>query len=245
MTTPIMKNKVIVITGASQGLGKTLSLRLASLGAKVIMLARTESLLKEIKNKILEKNGSADYFVCDVTSQEKVVETFAKIIEKHGNIDVLINNAGLWTNNSLDTSHTDRILEVFKVNSIAPIYVTNQVLPLFEKQKSGHLVYINSVAGLDMMENKDYPTYSASKWALTGYVKAIDAKYSSSDIKVTSIYPGPIDSKMPSNAGDDWGKDKSWMMSTEEVADAVIYALNAPGKIQIGTIELKKTDWNK
>lgn len=240
-----MKDKVVVITGASQGLGKTLSLKLATLGAKVILIARTESLLKEIKNEILEKNGIADYFVCDITVQEDVTRTFNLIVAKFTHIDVLINNAGLWTNNSIDSTHTDRILEVFKVNSIAPIYVTNQVLPLFEKRKSGHLVYINSISGLEMSENKDYSTYSASKWALTGYVKAIDAKYSGSDIKVTSIHPGPIDSKMPSNAGDDWGKDKSWMMSTEEVADAVIYALNAPGKIQVGLLELKKTNWNK
>ncbi|MFA5894281.1 MAG: SDR family oxidoreductase [Candidatus Shapirobacteria bacterium] len=240
-----MKNKIVVITGASQGLGKTLSLKLATLGAKVVLLARTETLLLEIKKQIVESGGVADYFVCDVTVQDEVVSVFAKIIEKYFQIDVLINNAGLWTNNSLDSSHVDRILQVFKVNSIAPIYVTNQVLPVFEKQQSGHLVYINSVAGLEMSENKDYPTYSASKWALTGYVKALDAKYSGRDIKVTSIHPGPIDSKMPSNAGDDWGKDKSWMMTTEEVADAVIYALNAPGKIQVGSIELKKTNWNQ
>jgi short-subunit dehydrogenase len=240
-----MKNKIVVITGASQGLGKTLSLKLATLGAKVILLARTEALLLEIKKQIVESGGVADYFVCDVTVQDEVVSAFAKIIEKYSQIDVLINNAGLWTNNSLDSSHVDRILQVFKVNSIAPIYVTNQVLPVFEKQQSGHLVYINSVAGLEMAENKDYPTYSASKWALTGYVKALDSKYNGSDIKVTSIHPGPIDSKMPSNAGDDWGKDKSWMMTTEEVADAVIYALKAPGKIQVGSIELKKTNWNQ
>lgn len=240
-----MNDKIVVITGASQGLGKTLAIKLAALGAKVILLARTESLLSEIKNQITTSNGTADYFVCDVTVLDEVVKTFSKIIEKYSQIDILINNAGLWTNNYLDTSHVDRIQDVFKVNSIAPIYVTNQVIPLFEKQSSGHLVYINSVAGLDMPENKDYPTYSASKWALTGYVKALDAKYEGSDIKVTSIHPGPIDSKMPSNAGDDWGKDKSWMMSTDEVADAVIYALSAPGKIQVGSIELKKTDWNK
>lgn len=240
-----MNDKVVIITGASQGLGETLSLKLASIGAKVILLARTETLLKEIKNQIITAGGSAEYFVCDITVQDEVAKTFAKIINKYPQVDVLINNAGLWTNNSLDSSHVDRILQVFKVNSIAPIYVTNQVLPVFEKQQSGHLVYINSVAGLEMSENKDYPTYSASKWALTGYVKAIDAKYNGSDIKVTSIHPGPIDSKMPANAGDDWGKDKSWMMTTDEVADAVIYALNAPGKIQIGTIELKKTNWNQ
>ncbi|MBI2464714.1 SDR family oxidoreductase [Candidatus Shapirobacteria bacterium] len=240
-----MKNKIIVITGASQGLGKTLSLRLANLGAKVIMLARTESLLSELKNEITNGGGTAEYFVCDVTLLDQVTVTFSKISGKYGNIDILINNAGLWTNNKLDSSHIDRILEVFKVNSIAPVYVTNQVLPVFEKQKYGHLVYINSISGLDIPENKDWPTYSASKWALSGYVKALTAKYAGTDIKVTSIHPGPIDSKMPANAGDDWGNDKSWLMTTDEVADAIIYAISAPGKIQIGTIELKKTNWNQ
>ncbi len=240
-----LQNKVVVITGASQGLGRQLAIQIAKLDAKVIMLARTEKLLIELKEQIVKDGGVAEYFVCDVTSPDQVNSTIDSIIEKFSQIDILINNAGLWTNDRIEVEHPERILDVFMVNSLGPIYTTKKVLPLFEKQSSGHLVYINSISGLDMAENKDWSVYASSKWALTGYTKSIAAKLSGSDIKVTSIHPGPIDSKMPDNAGDDWGKDKSWLMSPSEVAQSVIYALLAPNKIQVGQIEFKKTNWNQ
>jgi short-subunit dehydrogenase len=131
------------------------------------------------------------------------------------------------------------------VNSVGPINFCKVVAPIFEKNKSGHFLFINSIAGLPMPENKDYGVYAASKWALTGFAEALKSKYSQTPIKITSIHPGPIDSKMPDNAGDDWGNSKEWMMTTTEVANSVIYALSAPGTIQVGTMEFKKTNWNQ
>jgi len=96
-----------------------------------------------------------------------------------------------------------------------------------------------------MPENKGYPVYSATKWALTGYTKALASRFAGTSIKVTSLHPGPIDSHMPQNAGGDWGSNHDWLMSTVEVANTVIYAINSPGKVQVGSIEFKKTNWNQ
>jgi len=240
-----MKDKVVIITGASQGLGQELSLQLAKLGAKVALVSRTQKLLQDVKDRIINGGGEAEYFVCDITDITQVDKMLADIIKKYGHIDVIINNAGLWSNDFLEANHPERITQVFSVNSIAPIYLCQKIIPLFNAQKTGHFVFINSVAGLDHPENKDWGTYTASKWALSGYAKSLEAKFTNTEIKVTSIFPGPIDSNMPVNAGDDWGADKSWLMSVSEVANAVVYALSAPGKIQIGSLELKKTNWNQ
>ena len=239
-----MKNKVVVITGASQGLGHELAIQIAALGTTVALVSRTEKLLRDLKNQIIKTGGKAEYFICDVTKFDEVNFTVAKILAKFTTIDVLINNAGLYTTDKIESDNPQRTIDVFMVNSIAPIYLTKKVIPIFVAQNSGHFIFINSIAGLQMAENKSWSTYSASKWALTGYAKAIAAKFSGTPIKVTSIHPGPIDSKMPDNAGDDWGDDHSSMMSTAEVADVVVYALKAPNKIQVDTLEFKKTNWN-
>lgn len=239
-----MKDKVIIITGASQGLGKELSIQLARLGAKIALVARNQKLLSEVKKIINDEGGVAEVFVCDVTDVDQINLTVSKIIDTLKTVDVLINNAGIWTNDKLEEKDNRLVEKTFMVNSVAPINFYKAVEPIFEKNKKGHFVFINSIAGLELYDSKNYAVYSASKWALTGFTNALKNKYDGTDIKITSIHPGPIDSKMPDNSGDDWGKDKSWMMSTTEVANAVVYALNAPGKIQVETLTFKKTNWN-
>lgn len=240
-----MHNKVVVVTGASQGLGKELSLQLAKLGAKIALVARTEKLLAEVKSQIELDGGVAQYFVCDVTNFNQVNSTVTKIIETFGTIDVLINNAGVWISNEIGQNDPSRIDSAFQINSIAPIHFSQSVLSLFEKQQSGHFVFINSVAGLAYPENKDWLFYSATKWALTGYTKALSSRLSGTPIKVSSFHPGPFTTNIDKNAGDNFGDDHSSEMTVSQVAKAVVDMVNAPGKLQIDTIELKNTNWNQ
>ncbi|MFA7301609.1 MAG: SDR family NAD(P)-dependent oxidoreductase [Candidatus Shapirobacteria bacterium] len=239
-----MKDKVIIITGASQGLGKELSIQLAKLGAKIALVARNEKLLSDVKNIINDEGGVAEVFVCDVTDVEAINTTVSKIMDTFKTVDVLVNNAGVWTNDKLEEKNNKLVEKTFMINSVGPINFYKAVAPIFAKNKSGHFVFINSIAGLELYESKNYAVYSASKWALTGFTSALKSKYDGTDIKVSSIHPGPIKSMIDVNSGDDWGTDESWMMSTAEVAGAVIYALNAPGKIQVETLTFKKTNWN-
>jgi len=239
-----MKDKVVIITGASRGLGRELAIKLGKLGAKIALVARNEKMLSEVKKEINDNGGVAEVFVCDVTDVDAINSTVSKIVDTFKTVDVLVNNAGIWTNDKLEEKDKKLVEKTFMVNSVAPINFYKAVSPIFEKNKKGHFVFINSIAGFEIKENKDYAVYIASKWALTGFTNALKSKYDGTDIKITSIHPGPIDSKIDKNAGDDWGSDKSWMMSVKEVADAVIYALNAPGKIQVETLTFKKTNWN-
>ena len=237
-----LQNKVVVITGASQGLGKELALQTAKLGAKVALVARTEKLLQELKTQIEAEGGVAEYFVCDITKVEQINSTVPKIIDIFKTIDILINNAGIWTKDSLEEKDADLVEKAFMINSVAPINFYKAVAPIFEKNNSGHFVFINSVAGLEKPDNKYYAVYAATKWALTGFTNALKNKYFKSLIKVTSIHPGSFVSSIDKNAGDDWGPDYSWRMKTTEVAQAVVYALTAPDRMQLGQIELEYTN---
>jgi len=235
-----LENKIIVITGASQGLGKALSIEIGKLGGKVIMIARTKKLLNEIKNNIIENGGEAEYFICDVTEFKQVKKTTEKIIEKFGNIDILVNGAGIWTSDEFEESNPELIEKAFKVNSIGPIYMTKSVLLGMKKNNSGHILNVISKAGLDIDENGDWPTYTATKWALTGYTKALRYQLKETKIKVSAIYPGGFESNIFETAGEEEAHNQPWMMKTSEVVETILYILNQPEELFIGSIELSK-----
>ena len=239
-----LQNKVVVITGASQGLGKELSLQLAKLGAKIALVARTEKLLQELKSQIEDDGGIAEYFICDVTDFNQVNSTIKNILEKFGTIDLLINNAGVWLRDSFALQDQSKIKHAFEVNSMGPIYFCQAVAPIFEKKQSGHFVFINSIGGLAYPIIKGWQMYAATKWAITGFAKSLTYKYDNTPIKVTSIYPGPFSSNIDKNAGDDWGEDRSYEMPVDQIASQIVNAINVSDKLQVDTLELKTTNWN-
>lgn len=235
-----LENKVVVVTGASQGLGKALSIEIGKLGGKVVMIARTKKLLNETKNLIIKNGGEAEYFVCDVTNYRQVKKTVEKIIQKFRNIDVLVNGAGIWTTDEFEEKTSELIEKSFKVNSIGPIYMIKSILPLMKKNNSGHILNVISKAGLDLDENGDWPTYTATKWALTGYTKALKYQLKDTKIKVSAIYPDGFESNIFETAGEIDAHDQIWMMKTSEVVEAILYILNQPEELFIGSVELSK-----
>lgn len=231
----MVKDKVILITGASEGLGKELAQQLSELGAKTALIARTEETLKSVKDGL--KNES-EYFVCDVTDREQVKSTVKAVVEKFGTIDILINNAGIWTTDALEETKPELIEASFKVNSLGPIYLVKEILPIMKERNTGHILNVISKAGLDIPDNKDWPTYSATKWAVTGYTKALGYSLSDTKIKVSGYYPGGFESNIFETAGEEDAHDQPWMMKTEDVAKAIVYILDAPEDLYIKGIEL-------
>lgn len=231
-----LKNKVVVITGSNQGLGKELSQKLARLGARIALVARTEKLLNQVKLKITKDGGIAEYFVCDVTVQQQANKTVKEIVKTFGTIDVLVNGAGIWTTDEFEEERPELVEQAFKVNSIGPIYFTKAVLPIMKKKNRGHIFNVISKAGLDIPENKDWLTYTATKWAVTGYTKALKYALEGTKIKVTGFYPGGFESNIFETAGEKEAHNQPWMMRTSNVADAIVYALNTPDDLWINSI---------
>jgi len=232
----MVKGKVVLVTGASQGLGRELSQKLARLGARVALVARTEKLLKEVKNSIKKAGGQAEYFVCDVTSQKQVNGAVKAVVKTFGTIDILFNGAGIWTTDEFEKEKPELVEQSFKVNSIAPIYFVKAVLPIMKKKNTGHIFNVVSKAGLDTPENKDWPTYSATKWAVTGYTRALKYALEGTKIKVTGFFLGGFESNIFETAGEKEAHNQPWMMRTSDVAEAIVYALNAPDDLWINSI---------
>lgn len=236
----MLKNKVVIVTGASQGLGKDVSKRIAEMGARVALVSRNESLLKKVQDEIKSLGGEAEVFVCDVTVFEQVNKTVNAILEKFGTIDVLVNGAGIWTTEEFEALRPELVEQAFKVNSIGPIYFTKAVLPVMKKNNYGTILNVVSKAGLDISENKDWMTYAATKWAVAGFTNALRYALEETKIKVTAIYPGGFESNIFETAGEKEAHDQPWMMRTSDVTEAIVYALNTPDDLLVNTIGLAK-----
>ncbi len=238
MNQPYIKNKIVIVTGASQGLGKELSIQLAALGAKLALISRTEKDLQQTKHTITNIGGIAEYFVCDVTDIDQVNKSILAIKNHYSTIDILVNGAGIWTTDEFEEKRPELIEQAFKVNSIGPIYCTKAVLPILKQKNSGHILNIISKAGTDTYENKDWPTYTATKWAVTGYTKAIKYSLQGTKIKVSAFYPGGFESNIFETAGEQDAHNQSWMMRTSDVANAVISMLNVSDDLYIKSLEI-------
>jgi len=158
------------------------------------------------------------------------------VVEKFGRIDMLINGAGIWTTDEFEELRPELIEQAFKVNSIGPIYLTKAVLPILKKQNSGHIFNVVSKAGLDIPDNKDWPTYAATKWAMTGYTQALKYHLQDTKIKVTGFFPAGFESNIFETLGEKDAHKQPWMMRTADVASAIIYALNSPDDLWINSI---------
>ena len=167
-----MQNKTIVITGASEGLGKAVARKLGVEGASIILVAQNEDKLLQTANEIGE---NAHPYVCDISNPQEVRQTVAKIVADFGKIDILVNNAGLWTDEELEKTDPDRRKRVLEVNAIGTIEVTKAFEPTFRAQNEGQILNVISTSGTDDTTSGDntlWQTYGASKWALAGFTRA-------------------------------------------------------------------------
>lgn len=185
--------KTIVITGGSDGLGRALAEALSA-DNKVIIVARNKQALKAIA----ESTG-CDYFVCDVKNANNVAEVINQIAHKYGAIDVLLNNAGVIVNGELvDTSYDD-IENVITTNTLGSIYVAKAVLEYMKRQQGGLIINVISQSGLYARPNRS--VYNASKFALTGFTKALQQETAEYGVRVTGFYPGTLKTELFAKAG--------------------------------------------
>ena len=160
-----LKEKVVVISGASQGFGKALALKVAAEGAQVVLVARTEKLLKKLQTEIVKNGGRAQYFVCDIRDLVSVQKTVSGILAEFQTIDVLVNNAGIWTDNEIEAKDPQRRQVAFDTNALGNIQFTTEVLPHFKAKNAGTIFNVISVSGVSDSpagSNRDWHTYGAT-----------------------------------------------------------------------------------
>jgi len=179
-----LKNKIVVITGGSQGFGKALAESFIKEGSNVIISSQEKNNLE-----ITSKELSCDYYLADVTSKEDMDKLGKYVIEKYGRIDIWINNAGIQIAPSLvEEVNIDKLHNLFNVNFFGYFYGCQVTLPYMRKQNDGLIININSTAGLNGKPN--ISAYSSSKFAIKGLTESIREEIKNSNIKIYEVFPG-------------------------------------------------------
>ncbi|MDR1696838.1 MAG: SDR family oxidoreductase [Rickettsiales bacterium] len=227
-----MKDKKVLITGGSEGLGFAIAKKCAGLGARVTILARNEQKLAAAAAQI-----GCDYIKCDITNPADCRAVF----DAAGDIDILVNNAGVWSDDKSESKDIAIIQQTMDVNLTGAIYLTELFLPAFKQRGNGTIFFTNSSAGWKFGNDPVARAYSASKWGLRGYAEALEAYLKPTKIKVISLYPGGMNTDMFEKSG--WEKstahDQPWQANVDKVADAAVFALNTPDDINIGTVRVR------
>lgn len=238
----MLENKVAIITGAAQGLGETVAYKLAGLGVK-LALVDTSPKVEKVKQNINRLAFQAEAYLCDVTNTPSIHTTVAHILETFGSIDILVNNAGIWTDESLEQERPLLRRLAFDVNTLGTIEFTKAVLPTFERNNSGHIVNVISVAGISdsvASSNKKSHTYGATKWALSGYTNALQETVAGTGIKVTGFFPGGMDTNLYESAGRPNPHNQPWMMNAEDAADAITFVLTRPKDVLVERLVIRR-----
>lgn len=189
--------KVAIITGASRGIGKEVARGLAEDGYNVVLIARSKNDLVELTDQITQYGVKSKVICADITNFEFISNAIKDVIAEWGQIDVLVNNAGIFIDGSLETSLED-YQTLFDVNFKAQLVLIKSVLPIMQSQHSGHIINIASIAG--KVGFSTIGAYTSSKFALVGLSESLHAEYSTQGIKITSICPGYVATDMAKGA---------------------------------------------
>ncbi len=233
--------KTAIITGGSQGLGKAIAKKLADQGYSVILIARRESFLQQAQAEIGEK---ASYYVCDIRNKIEVEATISKIKASYPTIDVLINNAGVWTEDSLQEENPNLLASAIETNLMGHIFMTEACLGLLKHDSTARIFNVISTAGvlgIPAGDNTAWKTYGASKWGIRGYTNALREQLRNTNIQVLQFFPGGFESNLYENAGRDNPHNQPWMMHVDDVADIAIFAITRPDDVYMEQVVVSKT----
>jgi NAD(P)-dependent dehydrogenase (short-subunit alcohol dehydrogenase family) len=181
---------VILVTGASTGIGQTTSLHLASRGHQVFAGVRNPDTARELREKIAAANANVELVQLDVTDQASVDAAVQGIMDKAGRIDVLVNNAGIGGGRAVEETPLEEVREVFETNYFGGVRMLLAVTPIMREQRGGRIVNMSSLAG--RMVFGCHGHYSAAKWALEGLSEALAFEMAEFDVRVALIEPGSV-----------------------------------------------------
>lgn len=243
-----MKNiegKVVILTGASSGIGEGAAKELAAHGAKLVLAARREERLQDLQKAIENEGGVAKYKVTDVTDLKQMDELAAFALDCFGKIDVIVNNAGLMPLSFLSKRKIDEWDRMVDVNIKGVLYGIAAVLPHMQERKQGHIINISSVAGHEV--NPGGAVYSATKFAVRAITEGLRKEESArNNIRTTIISPGAVATELTETITDEdlqpgVGKLYEQAISSEDIARAIRFAIEEPESVAINEILVRPT----
>jgi NADP-dependent 3-hydroxy acid dehydrogenase YdfG len=238
-----IKGKVVVITGASSGLGEAAARRLAKDGAKLVLGARRLDRLQALAKELSLGDGAV--VQTDVSKYDEVKRLVDHAVKLHGRLDVMINNAGLMPQSLLQRLKIDEWDRMIDVNIKGVLYGIAAALPVMQAQKSGHIINVSSVAGHKVRPGGTI--YSATKSAVRVISEGLRQEVKPYNIRTTIISPGAVESELPDSITDpDIGAAiskfyKETAISADSFANMVAFAMSQPDDVDINEILFRPT----
>ncbi|GGY89193.1 SDR family oxidoreductase [Pseudoduganella plicata] len=237
------QQKIVLITGASSGIGAATARQLAAAGHHVVLGARRTDRLELLAAQIRAAGGSADYRALDVTDAGDVQSFALAAHAKHGRIDVLINNAGVMPLSRLDALKLNEWDRMIDVNVRGVLHGIAAVLPLMQQAKSGQIVNLSSIGGHAVSPTA--AVYCATKFAVRAISEGLRQEVGG-DIRVTVISPGVTESELAESISDEGGREemrefRRIAIGADAVARAIAYAIEQPADVDVSEIIVRPT----
>ncbi len=231
-----LQGKVAIMTGASRGIGRAISVALAGEGATVVLSGRIEADLAETALRVKEAGGVPQIVTTELADEQSIKNLVTTTAKSFGRLDILINNAGITHSAPLDETRTEDLDRCWTVNARAPFLLCREALPLLKRAERATIVNISSVVGV-----KGYPlqsAYTASKHALRGMSIALAEELRGSSVRVHVICPGGVDTEMVSRVRPDINKDE--LIGPDEVAELVLYLVTHRGNAVVDELHIRR-----
>jgi len=242
----LIQDKIIVITGASSGIGYSTAKALAKKGAKIVAGARRKNRLETLQKEITDAGGEIIICETDVTKKSDCDNLVKQAINKYGTVDVLINNAGLMPLSFVKSLKIDEWDKMIDVNIKGVLYCTAAVVPTMIEKKSGHIVNISSVAGRVVFPAGS--VYCATKHAVTAFSEGLRQELSvRKNIRITTIEPGVVQTELTNTITEkaleafvEKHKEMEGLQA-EDISNAIIFAIEAPNHVNVNEILVRPT----
>ncbi len=243
-----LKDKVVIITGASSGIGEATAEKLAAHGARVVLTARREDRLTQLKQKIEDAGGQALVVVADVTNKEDWQQVVQQTQESFGDVDVLVNNAGLMPLSFAKNLKTDEWEKMVDVNIKGVLNGVAAVLPKMMDNRQGHIINISSVAGRKVFPGGS--VYCATKFAVRAFSEGLRSELSPEyNIRITAIEPGAVATELTNTITDEDLMEKVVKpmlniepLQSEDIAESILYALQQPAHVNVQEVLVMPTE---
>lgn len=234
--------KVAIVTGASRGIGRAISLAFAGEAATIVLAARAMDKLKETAEEVTTTGGKAHIIPTELTDDISIKNLIKETGEKFGRIDILVNNAGITHSAKLEDTRTEDYDRCMSINARAPFILCREAIPLLKKAENAYIINIASVVGV-----KGYPlqsAYTASKHALRGMTISLSEELKGSNIRVHLLCPGGVDTELVTKVRPDIKKQD--LMQPEEIAELVMYLVTHKGNAVVDELHIRRavsTPW--
>lgn len=243
----MIKDKVVVITGASSGIGEATAKLLAKNGAKVVLGARRENRLQAIVDDIEKDGGQAAYKTVDVRDADEVAALVKLAKDKFGKLDVIFNNAGIMPSSPISALHTKEWNDMIDINIKGVLNGVAAVMPDFVSQKHGHIITTSSVAGIKSFTGSG--VYGATKFAVRNLMEVIrmESAQEGTNIRTTTLYPAAINTELLHTITDSDTKKnmtdfyKQVGISPDAIARVVNFAVDQPEDVNVNEFTIYPT----